>query len=978
MAGTVIKGVVEILIDAAELEAKLTFTPAKDGEDWNAERVLKLVAEKRLTPAPAGRALEDLLQKLAKAKETSSVLLVRGVPPEEAVPERVVWADLPIPPELADAAQEALRQAKPPELFRIKTEKIKVETVVKKPAPLPFLPPKEEVVVTYDKKETREQAFVDLTVVDTAYAEAGQKIGTIAAPKAGKPGKSVFGTALPPLTLGDPAFLTGEGINRDKSEFRASHSGVIRIGAAWADIVPLAKPKWRVERGQDGATVYLWFEPGSKALPPPAATDIVSAAVALGVKEEDLLGVAETEEAISRASRTGEALQAFSLSLRRDGEVAVVVSADNLRATLTMRKGVGGGRPLELKAVSEAIRASRVRGFQPEKVKADILGFFKGSDLELIDYPLVEGKAPTRGKNREIQPAVAFLKDEVRQEIVERVASSPRAGLPSDPSTYFPPREATHLAFVEKDALVSVMTQPPLGTSGVDAFGNVLPGLPGNDPDVRPLVGLRVKGLELRSDEAGVLLVKRGETSIHGYVLPYRDAIIEVGISEDAMSATLRLGRELGAGKPLNAEAVNAALAAAGVTRGVDGNLVSEVLAAALERGAAGPYEVARGEPAVAGGATTVRWLVQLPSGKSVTVRGNGQADFKAQDKFVSVSEGTPIAEILKIGADGRPGFDVTGGIIEAQKGVEAPVGHDDSIREEPIEGGVRLVASRTGELSFDGKTLKISALHGIKGDVGLGTGNVKFPGEVRVTGSIKPGFTVIGGGDVLIAGAAEAALVSAGGKALIAQGVVGSGKGVVRARLGIETLYAERATLLAVQYILAKNGCVQCQVKTNGKLTLPGERGHLIGGVCKARLGVEAMNIGSESGSHTEISFGQDYLIKDQIESIEREIDKVKTALLDLERKMKDLGSTGPALDAARAQKVRLMKYMEKIGMKLFTLREKFEEHNVSEVRARGTVFPGVVLESHGRYFEVKQRKSSVVFYFDRELGRIQEKPLK
>jgi uncharacterized protein len=39
--------------------------------------------------------------------------------------------------------------------------------------------------------------------------------------------------------------------------------------------------------------------------------------------------------------------------------------------------------------------------------------------------------------------------------------------------------------------------------------------------------------------------------------------------------------------------------------------------------------------------------------------------------------------------------------------------------------------------------------------------------------------------------------------------------------------------------------------------------------------------------------------------------------------------------------------------------------------------VYPGVVLESHGRYFEVKQKKTRVVFFFDQERGHIQEKPL-
>lgn len=51
-------------------------------------------------------------------------------------------------------------------------------------------------------------------------------------------------------------------------------------------------------------------------------------------------------------------------------------------------------------------------------------------------------------------------------------------------------------------------------------------------------------------------------------------------------------------------------------------------------------------------------------------------------------------------------------------------------------------------------------------------------------------------------------------------------------------------------------------------------------------------------------------------------------------------------------------MKSLEKKGVRLFTLREKFEEHFESEVLIRGTVFPGVVFESHGRFYDVKTEK--------------------
>jgi uncharacterized protein (DUF342 family) len=175
----------------------------------------------------------------------------------------------------------------------------------------------------------------------------------------------------------------------------------------------------------------------------------------------------------------------------------------------------------------------------------------------------------------------------------------------------------------------------------------------------------------------------------------------------------------------------------------------------------------------------------------------------------------------------------------------------------------------------------------------------------------------------------------------------------------------------------MVKAGCVRCNIKTNGRLFISGETGGLTGGVCKARRGVDAADIGSEKKGQTEISFGQDYLIKDQIEVCERDIEKIKAGLQQTEAKIKQSVNNPAALNAARAYKVKLMKLLEQINLKVFTLREKFEEHHDSEVRVRGTVYPGVVLESHNRYFEVNRRRGGVVFYFDRGTGQIREKPL-
>jgi uncharacterized protein (DUF342 family) len=524
---------------------------------------------------------------------------------------------------------------------------------------------------------------------------------------------------------------------------------------------------------------------------------------------------------------------------------------------------------------------------------------------------------------------------------------------------------------------VAVISQNPAGPPGQDVFGAALAGLAGNDPEIKLSAGLRIARKSVVADVDGLLLVKHSPGHYAARIVPYRDCRIAVEVDGDAMSARLALEKEIGAGKPLNAAAVAAALEDERVFRGLDQAAVAACLQRALDSGAAEAV-VARGEAPVAGGGSAVHWLLELASGQAVTLTDDGTADFKRQDRITVVAADQPVLDLVRTGADGRDGFNVLGKTLPAERGSQETVEHDDSLREEPIDSGVRLVAVKAGELLFDGKTVKVNSVHNVKGDVGLATGSIKFLGEVRVSGSVGAGFAVMGGGDVLIGGAAEAALVSAGGKASIGQGIIGGGKGIVRARAGIQAGFAEAATLLAVEDIMLKNGCLQCQVKTNGKLKLMGERGRLIGGFCRARNGVEAAAVGSERGIRTEISFGQDYLIMDQIEAIEREAEKAKAALVELDRRLKALAPDSPALEAVRAQKVAAMKAAEKHGLRLFTLRERFEEHHPSEIRVRGAVHPGVVLESHGRYFEVKQKRTGVVFTFDQAVGRIVEQPIK
>jgi hypothetical protein len=156
-------------------------------------------------------------------------------------------------------------------------------------------------------------------------------------------------------------------------------------------------------------------------------------------------------------------------------------------------------------------------------------------------------------------------------------------------------------------------------------------------------------------------------------------------------------------------------------------------------------------------------------------------------------------------------------------------------------------------------------------------------------------------------------------------------------------------------------------------------DKGHLVGGIIQARRGLEAAKVGSAAGARTEISFGQDYLIADQIEIEEKEVNKIKNRLVKIDPEMRLLEKSGEksGLNKLRAEKIKLMKILEKRTMRIFTLKERFEQHYPGDVTVRGEVFPGVVFESHGRFLEIKSNEKAVNIIFNQENGNIEKVPL-
>jgi uncharacterized protein len=760
----------------------------------------------------------------------------------------------------------------------------------------------------------------------------------------------------------------------------ASQKGAAAGAAASADPQAVGRKNWRVTVSRDKLTAFLDYAPRDD-LPKTLAAEIFKAATELGIAPSGLFDSAHIDKVLRNSENSGITLRQYPICADLAGGFEIRVSEDKASATLMLQKGRGAGKPLELKEVGAALRTSGIKRLDLEKIKTDILTFYRSTDTVLEDYELAAGKPAEKGADQDLTWDVEFMPATKLAELKIAAATTPESAFKGIFSMEkFPMDVVQDAVFVKDEQIIASATPAVRGIPGIDVFGKTIGGMFGSEMRFVLHEHCTKQQNDIVSGAEGVLDRWEQDGAFHLRVRPQSDAEIIATIAPDAMSATVDLIQGQGTGTRLHPEDVRQALITAGVIRGIDLDEIGAAVAAAEARGKADRMVVARGELPQNQAESSLSFRIEVASGRGVTIKQNGRADYRNQDRITIVEEGTLIAEIVSPDANQEGGFDVRGQSIEANKVQELNLNIGEHIlQEKDDEGRIKLIAGVSGELAYDGKSIDIVGVHSVTGDVGPTTGNIRFSGPVNISGNVLPGYVVIASGTVKIAEGVEAALVSSEKSVHIVKGVKGGGKAAVRAREGITASFAEQVVLMSVRDITMTNSCLQCSIKCNGRLNLTTEKGRLVGGQTKSRSGVEAAAIGSKNGSKTHISFGQDYLIGDKIDLEQKELEKLKVATVETEALIREAEKDGNAAELAkhRAKKLQILKMNEKRTERLFWLREKFEQHYDSEVIVRGTAYPGVTLESHGRTHEITTEMNKVVFYFNQEKGILEDRPL-
>jgi len=722
----------------------------------------------------------------------------------------------------------------------------------------------------------------------------------------------------------------------------------------------MARRGWELEENQKTKRWFLSISQGIQAESYPSIEDIHARAAERGIDPHRLCSDSFIQRNLDKAQALVGEEFSFPIVIEPTFDVRLNISQDKTRATLYIRKASDKRDFIDLKLVSSAINTSRVKNVDVEKLKDALAKFRASPAMELEEYVLAEGTPPGRGKDRELVAKVEWLDKATTAEICARIPDLRMHGLAAaDASSN--ENGATRIAKIRKDDVLFELSPAETGTPGIDVYGKEILGLPGNDPFFQMGENVTLGPQGLKAERAGILLVTGSEKHLSIRVLPYLDGKATAVVTADNMVASLILESEEGSGKPLTVEMAMAALDQKKIKGDIRQDLIPDAIAQVRATKKSAEIVVLRGTKPILPNYSRVTHFTAIPEiGKTVSV--------KAHDRILSLQK-------FPVGSDGR---DVFGQTLKAStaKAESAPE-HDDSIEEETVDGVTVFSARIGGDLCFHGSSWSVSDTRNSTGDVDDKSGDVDFPGNLTLVGNVQSGRAVKAGGNLSITGNAEASLVSAGESLSMIGGIRGAGRGTAWARQEVSLTFAENARILAGQNANIDKYCFQCMVKTNGLLLLKGNPGALLGGSIRATKGVEVYELGSDKTIRTSISFGQNYLVGDQIEVCEKECAKIRETVEKINVEMKKLSNTDPRIQELRRRKLELLKRNDKLTVRIFTLQEQFETHIISHVRVENTVYPGVILESHGRYYEVRKKQNHVIFTFDQRTGQIVCQPI-
>lgn len=338
--------------------------------------------------------------------------------------------------------------------------------------------------------------------------------------------------------------------------------------------------------------------------------------------------------------------------------------------------------------------------------------------------------------------------------------------------------------------------------------------------------------------------------------------------------------------------------------------------------------------------------------------------DYKESMKIQLVDAGEYLGEYFPAQA-GSAGFNIYGNEIPGLMGESMTVIEGEGVRKE----GNKFYATKTGKPSFNLGTIEVRELLEIEGDISYETGNVDFPGSVLVKGAILDGFKVISGGDLEVYGVIGNCELQIGGMLKANGGIIAKSEHLIKANGGMEIAFANNAKLESKNDICITKNILHSQVHSLGRVRV--QKGSIIGGKVIAAKGVEAVEIGSETGVATEVFIRINY----EAVLLQEILDKLLQAVDLIYQKNRGYISSGTLPEKAFPGAIEDLKEIEGYVQKAVKIEEQIlaREKLVQDlegvcIRTHKRVWPDVVFRAPRCVYNVQGNIDGAKVFIDSE----------
>jgi uncharacterized protein (DUF342 family) len=340
---------------------------------------------------------------------------------------------------------------------------------------------------------------------------------------------------------------------------------------------------------------------------------------------------------------------------------------------------------------------------------------------------------------------------------------------------------------------------------------------------------------------------------------------LRIVVAADGLSAEVHVAE----GAPCTEVDLRAQLAQAGVVHGLDDDAIAQLALSLAQPKWIAQATVARGTPPIAG--DDGRLMVLGPPGlRPGREHADGHIDYRERQCLLPVTADVCVATLVEPGA-GRPGRSVLGRTLPSKPGAPLRVRIGPGLR----QAGDRLFSLRGGALVLVPPLVDVVPFYEHSGDVDYESGNLHSDGAIAVRGDVREGFTVDATADVHVTGAVLDAIVTAGGKAIVDQGVLG-GHAAVTAGTDLHCRHATGALLRAQGTLTFGDQASHCLLHASRVVATSG-RGTIFGGELRAKDAIVVRNAGTAVGSPTTFVVGD--VADDEAELIRQAITDLKVA---------------------------------------------------------------------------------------------------